>query len=139
MSKTDVPVGQRQLRVGEEVRHALAWILERGDIRDPVLAAVPVTVTEVRISPDLRQATVFVMPLGGRDEMAVMAALARAKGFFRRQIAHSVHLKFVPDLTFRIDRSFEQADRIARVFREPEVSRDLRSDGPRNDDKDGDV
>jgi ribosome-binding factor A len=139
MSKTDVPVGQRQLRVGEEVRHALAWILERGDIRDPVLAAIPITVTEVRISPDLRQATVFVMPLGGRDEMAVMAALARAKGFFRRQIAHSVHLKFVPDLTFRIDRSFEQADRIARVLREPEVSRDLRSDGPRNDDKDGDV
>jgi ribosome-binding factor A len=139
MSKTDVPVGQRQLRVAEEVRHALAWILERGDIRDPVLAAIPVTVTEVRISPDLRQATVFVMPLGGRDEMAVMAALARAKGFFRRQIAHSVHLKFVPDLTFRIDRSFEQADRIARVLREPEVSRDLRSDGPRNDDKDGDV
>ena len=78
--------------------------------------------TEVRISPDLRQATVFVMPLGGRDEMAVMAALARARGFFRRQIAHSVHLKFVPDLTFRIDRSFEQADRIARVLREPEVS-----------------
>jgi ribosome-binding factor A len=138
MSKTDIPAGQRQLRVGEEVRHALAWILERGDIRDPVLAAIPITVTEVRISPDLRQATVFVMPLGGRDETAVMAALARAKGFFRRQIAHSVHLKFVPDLTFRIDRSFEQADRIARVLREPGVSRDLRSDEPRNDDRDGD-
>jgi ribosome-binding factor A len=137
MSKADIPVGQRQLRVGEEVRHALAWILEKGDIRDPVLAAVPITVTEVRVSPDLRQATVFVMPLGGRDETAVMGALARAKGFLRRQIAHSVQLKFVPDLTFRIDRSFEQADRIARVLREPEVLRDLRSDAPRDDDKEG--
>jgi ribosome-binding factor A len=79
------------------------------------------------------------MPLGGRDETAVMGALARAKGFLRRQIAHSVHLKFVPDLTFRIDPSFEQADRIARVLREPEVARDLHTDAPRNEDKEGEV
>jgi ribosome-binding factor A len=135
MSKEDVPVGQRQLRVGEELRHALARILERGDIRDPVLAAVAVTVTEVRVSPDLRQATVFVMPLGGREETAVMAALGRAKGFLRRRIAQSVRLKFAPDLTFRMDRSFEQADRITRILREPAVSRDLRNNRQRDDDK----
>lgn len=137
MSKQEVPVGQRQLRVGEEVRHALAWILERGDIRDPVLATVAITVTEVRISPDLRQATVFVMPLGGRDEPAVIAALGRAKGFLRRRIAQSVHLRFVPDLTFRIDRSFEQADRITRMLREPAVSRDLHPDEPDDNDQEG--
>ena len=137
MSKQEVPVGQRQLRVGEEVRHALAWILERGNIRDPVLATVAITVTEVRISPDLRQATVFVMPLGGRDEPAVIAALGRAKGFLRRRIAQSVHLRFVPDLTFRIDRSFEQADRITRMLREPAVSRDLHPEGPDDNDQDG--
>ena len=97
----------------------------------------PITVTEVRISPDLRQATVFVMPLGGRDEPAVIAALGRAKGFLRRRIAQSVHLKFVPDLTFRIDRSFEQADRITRMLREPAVSRDLRPERPDDNDQDG--
>ena len=86
MSREDSPVGQRQLRVGEEVRHALAWILERGDIRDPVLATVAITVTEVRISPDLRQATVFVMPSGrpGRDPGG--AALGARQGF--PQAAH---------------------------------------------------
>lgn len=137
MSKERIPVGQRQLRVGEEVRHALAWILERGDIRDPVLASVAITVTEVRISPDLRHATVFVMPLGGREEPAVIAALSRAKGFLRRRIAQSVHLKFVPDLIFRIDGSFEEADRITRMLKEPAVSRDLHPERPADDDHDG--
>ena len=136
MSKTDVPVGQRQLRVGEEVRHALAWILEGGHSRSGS-GGDPVTVTEVRISPDLRQATVFAAPLGGRDEMAVMAALARA-GIFQAA-NRPLRAPEVCSRRLRIDRSFEQADRIARVLREPEVSRDLRSDGPRNDDKDGDV
>jgi ribosome-binding factor A len=136
MSKEGIPVSQRQLRVGEEVRHALAWILERGDIRDPVLASVAITVTEVRISPDLRHATVFVMPLGGREESSVIAALSRAKGFLRRRIAQSVHLKFVPDLMFRIDGSFEQADRITRMLKERAVSRDLHPERP-DDDRDG--
>ena len=128
MSRVDRPVGQRQLRVGEELRHALARILERGEIRDPVLATVAVTVTEVRLSPDLRQATVFVMPLGGREETSVLRALTRARGFLRRRIAQSVYLKFVPDLAFRVDRSFEQADRIARILRDPTVARDIEHD-----------
>ncbi len=137
MSKEDASVGQRRLRVAEEVRHALAWILERNESRDPVLAAVAVTVTEVRMSPDLRQATVFVMPLGGRQEAAVIAALDRAKGFFRRRVAQSVRLKFTPDLAFRIDRSFEQADRITRILREPAVSRDLSENPPGVGDEKG--
>ena len=128
MSRVDKPVGQRQLRVGEELRHALARILERGEIRDPVLATVAVTVTEVKLSPDLRQATVFVMPLGGREETSVLRALTRARGFFRRRIAQSVYLKFAPDLAFRVDRSFEQADRIARILRDPTVARDIEHD-----------
>jgi ribosome-binding factor A len=139
MSREDGPVGQRQLRVGEELRHALAWILERGEVHDPAVATVAVTVTEVRISPDLRQATVFVMPLGGREEASVVAALGRAKGFLRRRIAESVRLKFVPDLAFRIDRSFEQADRITRILRDPAVSRDIGHDQQRDvEDESGD-
>ena len=137
MSRDDRPVGQRQLRVGEELRHALARILERGEARDPALATVAVTVTEVRITPDLRQATVFVMPLGGREEASVAAALARARGFLRRRIAESVRLKFVPDLLFRIDRSFDEADRIARILRDPAVSRDIEHDRQREDDESG--
>ena len=128
MSRDNQPFGQRQLRVGEELRHALAWIIERGELRDPALAEAPVTVTEVRINPDLRQATVFVMPLGGGGQDAVLAALTRARGFLRRRIAGSVKLKYVPDLTFRIDRSFEEAERIARALREPRVARDLDAD-----------
>jgi ribosome-binding factor A len=134
MSRDDQPVGQRQLRVGEEIRHTLAWVLERGELRDPALTATPITVTEVRIGPDLRQATVFVMPLGGGAQDAVIAALNRARGFLRWRIAGSVHLKFVPDLTFRIDRSFEVADRIERALRQPGVARDLGADPERRDD-----
>jgi ribosome-binding factor A len=133
MSKEHVAVSQRQLRVGEELRHALAWILERGEMRDPAAAGISLTVTEVRISPDLRQATAFVVPLGGGDEALVIAALGRAKGFLRRRIAETVRLKFVPDLAFRIDRSFEQADRVARILRDPAVSRDLAPDSGDDD------
>src|SRR5512132_2311036 len=125
MSRVDRPVGQRQLRVGEELRHALARILERGEVRDPLLATVAITVTEVRLSPALRQAMVFVMPLGGRAETSVVRALTRARGFLRRRIAQSVYLKFVPDLAFRVDRSFEQADRITRILRDPAVAGDI--------------
>lgn len=133
MSRDDQPSGQRQLRVGEELRHSLAWIIERGELRDPALTEAPVTVTEVRISPDLRQATVFVMPLGGVAQDAVLAALTRARGFLRRRIAAGVKLKYVPDLTFRIDRSFEEADRIARALRQPQVARDLDANSERRD------
>lgn len=138
MVRRHQPSGQRQLRVGEELRHALAWIIERDELRDAVLSGRAVTVTEVRISPDLRQATVFVMPLGGSAQDTVLAALTRARGFLRRRIADNVKLKYVPELTFRIDRSFEEADRIARMLRQPDVVRDLEPASGTSKDKDND-
>ena len=122
MAKRDGrPPSQRQLRVGEEVRHALATILGRGELRDPALDGVPITVSEVRMSPDLRNATAFIMPLGGSeiggiDVEAVVAALMRAKSFLRRQVAGTVRLKYVPQLGFRADRSFDQAHLIATLL-----------------------
>ncbi len=116
---------QRQLRVGEELRHALAWILERGEVRDPDLKGVSVTVTEVRVSPDLRRATVFVFPLGGGETEAVVTGLTRARPFLRRKVANAVRLKFVPDITFRADTSFDEARRIDILLRDPAVARDL--------------
>ena len=112
---------QRQLRVGEEVRHALSAILSRGGMRDPALENVPITVSEVRMSPDLRNATVFIMPLGGIEiggvgADAIAAALIRARPFLRRQIAAAVRLKYVPELSFQADRSFDQARRIATLL-----------------------
>ena len=108
---------QRQLRVGEEVRLALAWVLERGEIRDPGLQGVTVTVTEVRISPDLRNATAYIVPLGGGDVAPVLAALTRARAFLRRHIATAVRLQFVPNLSFAADNSFDQASRIDGLLR----------------------
>ncbi len=119
---------QRQLRVGEELRHVLAAALERGDVHDPALAGRAVTVTEVRVSPDLRNATVFVMPLGGGDEGPVMQALARARPFLRRVVARQVQLRYTPDLRFEVDRSFDTADRIERLLQRPEVRRDVAGD-----------
>lgn len=135
MSRDNRSPSQRQLRVGEELRHVLAHIIERGELRDPVLAATPVTVTEVRISPDLRQARVYVMPLGGGDAQdVVVRALERARGYLRRRIAGELHLKFVPDLSFCVDRSFEEADRIERALRQPDVVRDLDASPDADDD-----
>jgi ribosome-binding factor A len=129
MKKRDSKIpSQRQLRVGEEVRHALAMFLERGAIRDPGLEGTPVTVTEVRISPDLRKATVFVMPLGGGDADGVIKALGRAKPFIRRQLARDVRLKYVPDLSFVEDSTFDEVSRIESLLQSPEVSRDLAED-----------
>ena len=119
---------QRQLRAGELVRHALADILSRGDLHDPVLAGHVITVPEVRMSPDLRQATIYVMPLGGKDTQAVLAALERNKRFLRGEIAHRVNLKFAPDVRFRIDERFEEAERIEKILRTPAVRRDLDND-----------
>jgi ribosome-binding factor A len=116
---------QRQLRVGEEIRHALAEIFEREEFRDPDLADVSITVTEVRVSADLRQATVYVMPLGGGATDKVIAGLSRVKSFLRRHIARAVQLKFVPDLHFRTDETFDEASRIDRLLRDPAVARDL--------------
>lgn len=117
---------QRQLRFGEEIRHALAWVIERGEIRDPRLVGLPVTVTEVRVSPDLRNATVFVVPLGGvGDREALIEALSKATPFLRHRIAQSVTLKYVPRLTFKVDISFDQASRIDDLLKDPTVARDL--------------
>jgi len=119
---------QRQLKVGEELRHALARVLERGDIRDPDLAGVAVTVTEVRISPDLRNATAFVMPLGGDALDTVVAALNRAAPFIRRQVAKSAKLKYMPGFNFIADKSFDAASLIDDLLRDPNVARDLFAD-----------
>lgn len=108
---------QRQLRVGEELRHALARILGRGDLHDPELRDVPITVTEVRLSPDLRNATAFVMPLGGGEESAVVDGLARAAVYLQGQIAREVALKFTPRLSFAVDDSFAAAGRVDALLR----------------------
>ena len=122
---------QRQLRVGELIRHAMAEMLVRGDVHDPVLEGHLVTVPEVRMSPDLRLATIFIMPLGGRDEDDVLAALERNKRYLRGEIAHRVNLKFAPDIRFRIDDRFDEAERIEKLLRSPDVARDLKeSDEP---------
>jgi len=119
---------QRQLRVGELIRHALAEMLSRGEIYDPVLAAHVVTIPEVRLSPDLRLATIYVMPLGGKDVKEVLAALDRHKKYIRGEIAHEVNLKFAPDIRFMADETFDEADRIDELLRSPKVARDLGKD-----------
>jgi len=120
---------QRQLRVGELIRHALAEMLTRGDVHDPVLAGHLITVPEVRMSADLRLATIYVMPLGGRDADDVLAALNRNKRFLRGEIAHRVNLKFAPEIRFRLDERFDEAERIEKLLRAPEVARDLEKHG----------
>jgi len=119
---------QRQLRVGETVRHALAEILAQGNVHDPDLEGHIVTVPEVKMSPDLKLATIFVMPLGGRDTEVVIAALNRNKRFLRGEIAHRVNLKFAPEIRFRTDDRFDEAERIEKLLRTPEVRRDLAPD-----------
>jgi ribosome-binding factor A len=119
---------QRALRVGELIRHALSDMLTRGDVHDPVLEGHLVTVPEVRMSPDLRMATIYVMPLGGRDVKDVIAALDRNKRYLRGEIAHRVNLKFAPDIRFRVDERFDEAERIEKLLRTPEVQRDLKRD-----------
>ena len=128
--RSEKPTGpsQRQLRVGELIRHALAEMLSRGEIYDPVLASHVVTIPEVRLSPDLRLATVYVMPLGGRDVKEVLAALDRHKKYIRAEIAHDVNLKFAPDIRFMADETFDEADRIDQLLRSPKVARDLKPD-----------
>lgn len=138
MSKTNARApSQRQLRVGEEVRHALANSLERGDVHDPELAGVAITVTEVRISPDLKNATAFVIPLGGiGDVEKIVRDLNRIKPFLRHCIAQSVHLRSVPNLTFVADTSFDEAGHINDLLHSPEVARDL-SHGNDDEEEDG--
>jgi ribosome-binding factor A len=119
---------QRQLRVGETVRHAIADILAQGHVHDPVLEGHLITVPEVRMSADLKLATIYVMPLGGRDTNDVIEALDHNKKFLRGEIARRVNLKFAPDLRFRADERFDEAERIEKLLRTPAVQRDLAPD-----------
>ena len=119
------PPSQRQLRVGEEVRHVLSAIFARGEFRDPDLADVLVTVTEVRMSPDLKHATAFVTRLGRTDIEAKLPALKRAAPFFRGQIAHEMRLRVAPDVTFLADTALEYAMHINALLRAPGVAEDL--------------
>jgi ribosome-binding factor A len=121
----NAPPSQRQLRVGEEIRHVLADVIERGGMADPELRDVPLTVTEVRVSPDLRHALVFVTRLGQALSPSLLAALQRAAPFFRAQVARSVRLKFVPSLRFEADTSFDRASEIEAILHRPSVARDL--------------
>ena len=116
---------QRQLRVGELVRHALAELLTRGEVHDPVIEGHLITVPEVRMSPDLRLATVYIMPLAGRNTDEVVAAFERNKKFLRGAVARRVNLKFAPDVRFRVDERFDEAERIEKLLRTPAVQRDL--------------
>jgi ribosome-binding factor A len=119
------PPSVRQLRVGETVRHALADILARGNLDDDDLKGRHITVTEVKLSPDLRHATVYALPFGGDEGGAVIKALGRHARFLRGELSRRVDLKYMPDLTFRLDESFDEAERIAALLRSPTVSRDL--------------
>lgn len=123
---------QRQLRVGELVRHAVSDLLAQGHVHDPALEGHIITVPEVRMSPDLKLATVYVMPLGGRGIDDVIAALDRNKKFLRGEVAHRVNLKFAPDLRFRVDERFDEAERIEKLLRTPAVQKDLKTDSDQN-------
>jgi len=129
MRKPDSPPSQRRLRVGELVRHALSEILQRGEVHDPALEGVVVTVPEVRMSPDLKLATAYVMPLGGKGAPEIIAALDRNRRFLRGEVAHRVELRYAPDLRFRLDTSFDEGERIDTLLRSPEIRRDLDDSG----------
>jgi len=131
----DLGPSQRQLRVGEALRHALAEILRRNDIQDADLKGVSVTITQVKPSPDMRYCTVYCEPLGGRNGKVIVAALNRHKGFLRGEMGHMIATKFTPELRFVEDDSFAEAQKIETILKSPEVQRDLSSD----EDEPGDV
>ncbi|WP_340107969.1 30S ribosome-binding factor RbfA [Pikeienuella sp. HZG-20] len=124
---------QRQLRVGEVVRRALSDALIRGETHEPELDGASITVTEVRLSPDLKIATAYVMPLGGANGQATVKALARAKGELRRIVGRETQLKFTPDLRFRLDDVFDHFDETRRLLNDPRVRRDLDAGDERED------
>ncbi|WP_022727730.1 30S ribosome-binding factor RbfA [Fodinicurvata sediminis] len=119
------PPTQRQLRVGEQLRHQLSTIVNAGHARDPDLQGVNVTVSEVRVSPDLKNATAFVLPLGGQEVDPVVAALNRASAFFRKELGAQSDLRYTPRLSFQMDSSFDEAQRVEELLRRERVRRDL--------------
>ena len=120
----DRGAGQRRRRVGEELRHVLSQILGEGRCRDPALREASISVTEVRLSPDLRNASVYVMPLGGANAAQVIAGLQRSTPFLRGLVAGELSLRYAPALVFALDSTFDQADRISALLSRPEVERD---------------
>ena len=124
-SREHADPSQRQLRVGELIRHVVADLLARSEVHDPVLEGHMITVPEVRMTADLRLATIYVMPLGGNDQSEVIAALDRNRKFLRGEIARAVNLKFAPEIRFRIDERFDEAERIEKLLRSSRVRRDL--------------
>jgi len=116
---------QRQLRVGEALRHALSKVLREGECRDPALENASITVTEVRVSPDLRNATAFVMPLAGTNAAEILAGLKRSAAFLKGLLAREVPLRNTPNLAFVLEDTFDHADRISVLLARPEVARDL--------------
>lgn len=122
----------RTLRVGEQVRHILSEILQRGDVHDETLASHMVSITEVRMSPDLRHATVFVKPLLGKDEEAVLKALRTNTAYLQREVAHRVKMKYAARLKFLADESFDEGSHIDALLRDPKVARDLADESPQD-------
>jgi ribosome-binding factor A len=118
----------RVLKVGERVRHILSELLARGEVHDDVLTAHSVSVTEVRMTPDLRNAAAYVKPLLGEDEDVVLKALQTNTAFFQREVARRLGLKFAPRLSFKPDESFDEAERIEKLLNDPKVARDLGGD-----------
>ena len=129
---------QRMLRVGELVRHALAQIFARGDVEDEALAGAVITVPEVRMSPDLKLASAYVMPLGGERAAEIVEALNRHQRFIRGRVAPEIDLKFAPELRFFVDETFEQYGKIDSLLRSDRVQRDLRADDDDESEKDSD-
>lgn len=125
---------QRQLRVGEELRHRLAELLRPGELRDPALHDANITVTEVRLSPDLRNATAFVMPLGGTNTEEIMAGLRRSAPFLKSRLARTLELRHMPNITFALDNAFDSAARISQLLASPAVERDLHPDADDDDE-----
>ncbi|KKJ77182.1 ribosome-binding factor A [Kiloniella litopenaei] len=127
-NRSGTPRSQRQLRVGEEIRHAMSEILNRTSFNDPHLEGVIITISEVRISPDLKNATAFVVPLGGADLEAVTKSLNKANGFFRRELSHMLRLRSCPRIGFEPDTSFDEAAKINTLLQSDSVQQDLRHD-----------
>ncbi len=127
------PPSQRQLRVGEELRHVLALSISRADFRDPALRDLLVTITEVRVSPDLKNATAFVTPLGGKDPEGAVKALNKARDYLRGELSRQVKLRHTPKISFQPDETFDEASHIDALLRDPQVARDLNHE----EDEDG--
>lgn len=129
------PPGQRQLRVGEEIRHALSSIFMRGELHEAELRDASITVSEVRVSPDLKNATAYVMPLGGGNREEVLDALRELSPTLRTLVGSKIRLKYTPRISFRLDESFDEAHRINSLLQKPEVVRDIKDGDDDSDDE----